>query len=70
MSQTNGWTEERRRKQSELIQTWKPWEQSTGPKTKEGKNKSSQNAYKGAVRPLIRQLGRLLREQEDVLEHL
>ena len=65
---SNGWTEERRKKQSELIQTWKPWKQSTGPKTIQGKANAAQNAYKGGVRPMIRQLGRLLREQEDTLE--
>ena len=35
-----------------------------------GKNRASQNAYKGGVRPLIRQLGRLLHEHEDALEEL
>jgi len=47
MSRINGWTEERRMRQRALIQNWKPWERSTGPKTPEGKVKVSQNAYKG-----------------------
>jgi hypothetical protein len=42
----NGWTQERRLKQSEAIKSWKPWEKSTGAKTIEGKGKSKMNAYK------------------------
>lgn len=42
----NGWTEERKQKQRELIQNWKPWEKSTGAKTAQGKAKSKMNAYK------------------------
>ena len=38
------WTPESRAKQAELIRTWRPWEQSTGPKTAEGKAVSSMNA--------------------------
>jgi len=41
----NGWTLERRAKQAALIQTWQPWERSTGPKTEAGKATSSQNAF-------------------------
>ena len=40
------WTTEQRQRQRELIQRWKPWKQSTGAKTPEGKKRSSQNAYK------------------------
>ena len=46
----NGWTSERRKKQSELIKTWKPWEKATGAKTIEGKNKSKMNALKHGCR--------------------
>lgn len=42
----NGWTEERRKKQSEAIKSWKPWKQSTGAKTKAGKDVSKMNAFK------------------------
>jgi hypothetical protein len=31
-----GWTRERRQKQSEAIQEWKPWEKSTGSKSDAG----------------------------------
>ncbi len=43
---SNGWTEERRRKQAENIRKTKPWEKSTGPKTPSGKWRSSLNALK------------------------
>ncbi len=43
---TKGWSEERRKKQAERCRQNKPWEQSTGPKTTEGKKRSSLNAYK------------------------
>ena len=46
----NGWTPERRAKQSEQIKSWKPWEKSTGAKTHEGKNKSKMNALKHGCR--------------------
>ena len=39
------WTDEARARQAELIRAWRPWEQSTGPRTDEGKAKSAQNAY-------------------------
>jgi len=46
----NGWTPERRAKQAEAIKRWKPWEQSTGPKTDEGKAEAAQNATKHGLR--------------------
>jgi hypothetical protein len=42
----NGWTKERRARQSELIRGWKPWEQSTGPRTEKGKALVANNALK------------------------
>ena len=66
----NGWTQERRRRQSELIQTWQPWANSTGPRTAEGKAKSSQNAFKSGSRPLFRMIDRLLRKQQQSLDEL
>ena len=44
-----GWTPERKARQTKLIQHWRPWEKSTGPKTQVGKEKISQNAYKGGL---------------------
>ena len=73
----NGWTPERRKKQSEMIQIWKPWEKSSGPKTDEGKKKSSQNALKHGLRSaenrevekLIAQYGRLERAQRQEIKN-
>ncbi len=66
----NGWTLERRRRQSELIQTWQPWVKSTGPTTSAGKARSSQNAFKGGLRPLFRMIDRVLRKQQHSLDEL
>ena len=45
-----------------MIHTWRPWEQSTGPRTAEGKARVARNAYKGDWRGQLRQLRQLLRE--------
>ena len=78
----NGWTKERRAKQSIAITGWSPWKQSTGPRSAEGKARVSRNAYRGALRAQWRQLSKVLdvafREQQsdlllpaiDRLEHL
>ena len=49
---------------AELIRRWKPWEKSTGPKSTGGKARSARNAYKGAWRAQLRELTKLLREQD------
>jgi len=56
----NGWTLDRRKRQSIIIRAWKPWEQSTGPVTENGKAEVSKNAYKGAVRPSLRKVAKVL----------
>ena len=43
---SHGWNSERRARQAELIRNWKPWNRATGPKSLEGKAKSSKNSYK------------------------
>jgi len=58
----NGWTPERRAKQSAAIRQWRPWERSTGPRTAAGKARVAQNAYKGRTREVLRLLARLIRE--------
>ena len=56
----NGWTPERRKRQSEAIRRWKPWNQSTGPKSPEGKAVVSGNAWTGGHRAQLRELTKLV----------
>jgi len=56
----NGWTPERRLRQAEQIRTWKPWMESTGPKSAEGRRRVSRNAWKGGQRQQLRELSRLV----------
>ena len=55
------WSTERRQRQAALIQTWRPWDKSTGPKTPEGKDRVSRNPWKGGEREHLRELARMLR---------
>lgn len=66
----NGWAPERRARQAELIKKLKLWEKSTGPNSAEGKVKASRNAYKGGVRPQLREIAKVLKEQEQFLDDL
>ena len=67
----NGWTDERRKRQSQAIRRWKPWQQSTGAKTPEGKAVVAQNAFKGGIWAelmlLQREAKALLKEQRDFI---
>lgn len=45
MAKSSGWTAERRARQALLIHQWQPWQNSTGPRTIQGKAVSSRNAY-------------------------
>ena len=40
------WSQERRKRASQLIHQWKPWTKSTGPKTVQGKAIVANNALK------------------------
>ena len=66
-----GWTLERRKRQSEAIRRWQPWNQSTGPKSPEGKAVVSGNAWRGGAWSKLRQdiktLNQALRDQQDWL---
>lgn len=66
-----GWTPERRKRQSEAIRQWKPWNQSTGPKSPEGKAAVWGNAWAGGhwlkLRQAIKALNQAMREQRDWL---
>jgi len=68
----NGWTEERKQRQRELIQNWKPWLKSTGARTAKGKAKVAKNAIKSgnslAVRELIKELNGLFKGQKKTLK--
>ena len=67
-----GWTTERRARQAELIQAWRPWERSTGPRTDEGKARTARNGFKGGhwreLRELTKAMNQLLREQRNGLQ--
>jgi hypothetical protein len=54
--------------QSQVIKKYQIWLNSTGAKTAEGKAKSSRNAYKGGLRPMMLQIARVLREHQNVIE--
>ncbi len=51
-------TPEHRARQAELIRAWKPWEQSTGPRTPAGKAVSANNGFKGGRGAELRELRR------------
>jgi hypothetical protein len=55
-----------------MIRRWKPWEKSTGPRTPEGKARSSINRRQGghreALRELSREFRRLIEEQSEALD--
>ncbi|MGZ9097931.1 MAG: hypothetical protein ACXW30_06510 [Micavibrio sp.] len=62
------WTPEQRAAQAARIRALKPWEKSTGPVTKSGKKRSSQNALKhGNNKTLIRNTRKALRLQREFL---
>ncbi|CAN8141419.1 transposase [uncultured Thiomicrorhabdus sp.] len=50
----NGWTAQRKAKQSAMIHEWRPWEHSTGAKTQQGKDKSKMNARRITAMGLYR----------------
>ena len=56
----NGWSKERRERQAELIRSWQPWAKSTGPKSDEGKERVSLNAWRGGHRQQLRDLARMV----------
>lgn len=56
------WSESARAQQAARIRARRPWEKSTGPRTVEGKARSSRNADKGSWRREIRELSALVRQ--------
>ena len=67
----NGWTTQRQTKQAERIHHWQPWTRSTGPRTTEGKARSSQNARRGknwlTLREAMKSLNIAMTEQRQLL---
>ena len=70
-NRATGWTPERRKKQSEAIRQWKPWNQSTGAKSLEGKAVVSRNAWKGGhgatIRQITKELNDVIRDQRNLI---
>ena len=60
---TNGWSLKRRAKQAESIRLWKPWVQSSGPRSPDGKERVSRNAWTGGHRVQLRELTKMVNEQ-------
>lgn len=60
------WTLENRERHALAMRAWKPWTRSTGPKTPEGKARSSRNAWKGGVRTEIAHWSSFLRELSQI----
>ena len=58
-----GWTLQRRQRQSQAIRAWKPWSQSTGPRTEVGKSEVSKNAYKGGHYAELQELKRAINKE-------
>ena len=65
----NGWTPERRKRQSEAIRQWKPWQQSTGPQSPEGRAVVARNAWTGGdwlkLRQAIKALKNAMQDQRE-----
>ena len=55
-SKVTAWSPERRKKQSEAIRQWQPWNQSTGAKSPEGKAVVARNAWKGGHQTKLREI--------------
>ena len=70
-SKVTAWSPERRKKQSEAIRQWKPWNQSTGAKSLEGKAVVSRNAWKGGhgatIRQITKELNDVIRDQRNLI---
>ena len=59
----HGWTPGRRARQAELIRSWRPWAKSTGPRSQEGKERVSRNAWKGGHRAELRELTKMVNDE-------
>ena len=57
------WTPARRARQAELIRQWMPRAKSTGPKSIEGRQRVSRNAWRGGHRAQLQELTKMVNEQ-------
>lgn len=65
----SGWSLARRRHQAALLERWKPWQHTPGPKTDEGKAISSMNSFKhGARGAILRRYAAVLHQIELTLK--
>ena len=65
------WTEESRRKQAETAKRTQPWLNSTGPRTKRGKNRCKMNATRHGYRSRgYRELCEALRAQAKFVREM
>ena len=64
------WTTEQRQQQAKAIRNRKPWEQSTGPLTAEGKIKVSKNAYRGGTRAQMAKINRILNQYGHTIDSI
>ena len=63
-------TKEHREMRAKMIQEWKPWEKSTGPKTEEGKKRAAFRGYKGSLRKKTRALNKAFRDYKNTLKYV
>ncbi len=68
MTDSHGWTPERKAKQAELIHQWAPWEKSTGPRTDAGKEIVGQNAHRFTFRKALILANWLYKQQQHCLK--
>ena len=69
------WTAEERKRQSELIRTWRPWERSTGPKTPAGKIACTLNPLRHGLRSAeflaeAKRINKMMRDARGLLRGL
>ena len=67
---STGWTKKRRAQQAKAIRRWRPWENSTGPRSEAGKRRSSRNAYRGGIRQYLITLRAALRLESWAVREL
>lgn len=64
----NGWSPARQAAQRAAVYRWRPWEKSTGPRSKVGKDRVAKNAWKHGHRS--RAAREYLAEMRELLDEL